>query len=151
MAKAIDSLIQSLESVSLADLDAEIDAIEVKILEVTEPLAKRRDALFAARKLIDLRTNGAPQRKPRAPRGEGKRATSKAVGSPSQPSSSVASRNGGSPVADRIGVYLASAGPSKVKTIAEQLGISYATVYGIVTENKHGSFKKTAEGEYSLS
>lgn len=65
MTSQIDSLIASLESVSVADIESEIASIDQQIKDATESLLKRRDALLAAKRIVAVRAEGAVQRKPR--------------------------------------------------------------------------------------
>jgi hypothetical protein len=74
MKEALNTLINSLEAVTVEEVDAEIADIDRQIAAATEMLMKRRDALLGARRLILLRTEGAVQRKPRRTRSDkGKR------------------------------------------------------------------------------
>lgn len=107
----LDALSQAGEN-DLAAIDAEL-----------VQLGKRVDMLTQARKLLDLKINGKPERKKPTPRAK------------------PASTGGGS--REQIGKYLLHRGPTKVALIAMDLKMTPATVYNAVD---HAWFTKTPEG-----
>lgn len=65
---SVESLIESLESVSLEDIEAAIAKVDAEIIRcpflgttaaIVKPLLKRRGALSTARRLVQIRSDGA--------------------------------------------------------------------------------------------
>jgi len=150
VANALETLINSLESITLADVDKEIEGIDAKIKEATESLMKRRDALIGARRLIVLRTEGMPQRKPRGPRSDkGTKKPRKTDDAPASPSSELPKDNPSLPLVKRVIAYLQGIGPARPGTIARGLSEEVDDVQTCLTVNK-SLFEKIHDGTYAL-
>lgn len=123
-----------LQSLTLGDIDAQIQDVETRIREFCGPLEKQLDSLRQLRRVIDLRENGKPARKPR----------DKPVRTASSDASSGTS---GGMIAQRARTYLLANGPMKVASLASALGVEYQSVYAVLTKSP---FKKLNTGEYGV-
>lgn len=115
MAKAAtNNVLETLKSLDVAEIDAELENIQSQITE----LQASADKLRAVRKAVDLAVNGKP---PRAPRGSKKKPAAK-------PAATTITRASNGDVAARVRDYLLHAGTSSVGAIAQSLGLEPSEV-----------------------
>lgn len=141
MLSPLEQLIEQIEAVTLDDINAQIESIDQQLVAVVEPLQKRRDTLIAMRRIVDARTNGAPQRKPRAKRGERSEQPAARQESPEIESSL--------PSVEKVRAFLNVMGPSPVTQIAEGTKLNYATVHSLCNR-RTDLFIPAGKGQFGL-
>ena len=104
--------IAMLEALTLEKIDESINKLQLEITEFVAPREKRMDALKAIRRMINIRENGMPQKKPR--------------GRPKQqlaPTPKSANFAAGLPDPGKVKTFLSVNGPTRVELIAAEFKV----------------------------
>ena len=111
-ARELLDVIDAVDEAGLAEIDAEIAAVEKKL-----------DGLRNARKLIASHLGVTPPPKVKAPPAAGRTASRRPAG-------------GGPSSVERVLLHLAKHGPERVADLATKLNVSYSSAYSAITNNK---------------
>lgn len=151
----LTEIMQQLETLTVAEITQQIEALEARIKELTEPLLRERDGLLRLRQMVNIRVNGAPQRKTRKPKAVKSAvttaATSKAAAreetedAVEQPAAPISKDT----TVGKVHDYLHASGPMTIKGLENALTLSYAAVHSAV-ERRPDVFERTPNGKVKL-
>ena len=117
------------EQLTVEGVDKSIESLQEELAEFTAPREKRLDSLKQLRRILLVRSEGLPQRKPRGTRSDKGTSRSKSTDEEDDDNTKssvapIASNLNGSNLHRRVVQFLQVSGATKLDSIAAQMGIS---------------------------